>query len=177
MKFFHTITKAFTATATDSIQFKKARQSPDKPGSVSFQIGQSSVIYLPYRSPCTFSVLPSIVVPGALRAGYPQHDDGIHELTASRRHSPTITRRLVVSYTTFSSLPQDQQNVFCQFPKGGYFLLPSPTVTNSFYFQKWSALCCPDFPLAYNYASDEPGHCLTISAKVIKLFVSRHSDF
>ena len=36
MKFFHTITKVFTATATDSIQFKKARQCPDKPGSVSF---------------------------------------------------------------------------------------------------------------------------------------------
>lgn len=32
--------------------------------------------------------------------------------------------------------------------KGGYFLLPSPIVTNSFYFRKWSALCCPDFPLA-----------------------------
>ena len=31
---------------------------------------------------------------------------------------------------------------------GGYFLLPYPTVTNSFYFRKWSTLCCPDFPLA-----------------------------
>ena len=32
--------------------------------------------------------------------------------------------------------------------KGGCFLLPTPTVTNSFYFRKWDALCCPDFPLA-----------------------------
>ena len=30
---------------------------------------------------------------------------------------------------------------------GGRSLLPSPTVTNSFHFQKWGALCCPDFPL------------------------------
>ena len=33
---------------------------------------------------------------------------------------------------------------------GGCFLLPYPTVTNSFHFQKWNALCCPDFPLATN---------------------------
>jgi len=31
---------------------------------------------------------------------------------------------------------------------GGCFLLPSPTVAGSFHFQKWSALRCPDFPLA-----------------------------
>jgi len=31
-------------------------------------------------------------------------DDGIRELAAPSRHSPTITRRLVVSYTTFSPL-------------------------------------------------------------------------
>ena len=30
---------------------------------------------------------------------------------------------------------------------GGYFLLPTPAVTNCFHFQKWGALCCPDFPL------------------------------
>ena len=32
------------------------------------------------------------------------NDDGIHELAASSRHSSAITRRLVVSYTTFSPL-------------------------------------------------------------------------
>ena len=47
-----------------------------------------------------------------------------------------ITHWLVVSYTTFSPLPY-----------GGNFLLPAPTVTNSFHFQKWGTLCCPDFPL------------------------------
>lgn len=66
---------------------------------------------------------------------------------------------------------------------GGCFLLLSPAVASGFQFQKQSALCCPDFPLAplsstiYNTArhavtgsgrqrerkraSDKPGHCLT----------------
>ena len=91
----------------------------------------ASVIYLVYESPHSSSVLPSIVESG----GQPS-DDGIRELAAPSRHSPMITHRLVVSYTTFSPLPY-----------GGYFLLPSPTVTNSFHFQKWGTLCCPDFPL------------------------------
>ena len=30
---------------------------------------------------------------------------------------------------------------------GGYFLLRSPTITDSFYFQKHGVLYCPDFPL------------------------------
>jgi hypothetical protein len=29
---------------------------------------------------------------------------------------------------------------------GGHSLLPTPAVANSFYFRKWGALCCPDFP-------------------------------
>jgi hypothetical protein len=78
--------------------------------------------------------------------------------------APAVTRRLVVSYTTFSPLPP---STFRGRPprvsdSGGYFLLPTPAVTNSFHFQKWSALCCPDFPLAPpSDASDRPGHCLT----------------
>ena len=51
-----------------------------------------------------------------------------------------ITHRLVVSYTTFSPL--------LHIKRGGNFLLSYPTVANSFHFQKRSALCCPDFPLA-----------------------------
>ena len=31
---------------------------------------------------------------------------------------------------------------------GGCFLLLSPAVASGFHFQKQSALCCPDFPLA-----------------------------
>ena len=68
---------------------------------------------------------------------------------------------------------------------GGCFLLLSPAVASGFHFQKQSALCCPDFPLAPSpsrststtrhavtgglavncerekRASDKPGHCLT----------------
>ena len=97
---------------------------------------QVPVIYLVHASPHGSSIPPSIV----LRSDGPPSDDGIHELAASRGHSTAIARRLVVSYTTFSPLPRRE--------RGGYFLLPSPTVTHSFYFRKWSALCCPDFPLA-----------------------------
>ena len=81
-------------------------------------------------------------------------NDGIRELAASSQHSLAITRQLVVSYTTFSPLPlwgsQDRikSDRGMRNHKGGSFLLPSPIVTNSFYFRKWSALCCPDFPLA-----------------------------
>ena len=55
--------------------------------------------------------------------------------------------------------------------KSGYFLLPTPTVTNSFYFRKWDALCCPDFPLSSpsGNASDKPEHCFR-TAKVTKKF-------
>ena len=35
----------------------------------------------------------------------PFHDDDIHELAASSRHSIVVTNYLVVSYTTFSPLP------------------------------------------------------------------------
>ena len=57
--------------------------------------------------------------------------------------------------------------------KSGYFLLPTPTVTNSFYFRKWDALCCPDFPPAFpsRNASDRPERCFQ-SAKVQKTFES-----
>ena len=54
---------------------------------------------------------------------------------------------------------------YCQLSGGGCFLLPSSAVANSFHFQKWSTLCCPDFPLAPpSDASDRPGHCLTVSS-------------
>ena len=46
---------------------------------------------------------------------------------------------------------------YCQLSGGGCFLLPSSAVANSFHFQKWSALCCPDFPLATIVASGRAG--------------------
>ena len=50
-------------------------------------------------------------------------NDGIHELATSRRHSPTIARRLVVSYTTFSPLPDTRAVASTQFPVVIFFCL------------------------------------------------------
>ena len=58
-------------------------------------------IYLVCRSPRNSSILPSIV----LTVGRVTLNDGIRELAAPSWHSPMITHRLVVSYTTFSPLP------------------------------------------------------------------------
>jgi len=119
------------------------------------------VIYLIRRSPYGFSVLPSV-------SGGQPSSDGLHELAAPRWHSPTITRRLVVSYTTFSPLPPARRR------DGGHFLLPTPAVTNSFYFRKWGTLCCPDFPPApirpegLQGTSDKPEHCHFGSKGTIK---------
>jgi len=53
---------------------------------------------------------------------------------------------------------------------GGYFLLPTSTVTNSFYFRKQDALCCPDFPLApITDASDRAGTLPYQSAKIVEI--------
>ena len=44
--------------------------------------------------------------------------------------------------------------------RGGHSLLPTPAVTDSFYFQKWDSLRCPDFPLAPPWMpATEPGQC------------------
>ena len=62
--------------------------------------------------------------PSSLWSDGTPSNDGIHELAAPRWHSPTITRRLVVSYTTFSPLPRTSTAVtfFCRH-------LPSPTAS------------------------------------------------
>ena len=52
--------------------------------------------------------------------------------------------------------------------RGGHSLLPSPTVTNSFHFQKWGALCCPDFPLVPKWHQRQTVAVLS-SAKIRKL--------
>ena len=56
---------------------------------------------------------PAHVEPST-RAGNPRHVDGIHELAASSGNSPTITRRLVVSYTRLLTLtpPNVQHSTF-----------------------------------------------------------------
>ncbi len=84
---------------------QQKKQCPCKPGSVSHVFRHAmSVIYLRHELPRGSSILPSIVYPEAL-GRTALCDDGIRELAASRRNSPTVTRRLVVSYTTFSPLP------------------------------------------------------------------------
>lgn len=118
----------------------KRKQCLYKPGSVP-SIRMASVIYLVHKLPHESSVLPSIA---KISGGQPSND-GLRELAASRWHSPMITHRLVVSYTTFSPLPMIILSI------GGCFLLPYLVVTNNFYFQKWNALCCPDFPPAPFY--------------------------
>jgi len=93
------------------------------------------VIYLVYKSPCNSSILPSVVLTlgrAALKQRFTwtcsswtvQPDD--HPPAGSLLH-------YLLTLTTIRS--------------GGHSLLPSSTVTNSFYFRKQDALCCPDFPL------------------------------
>ncbi len=43
---------------------------------------------------------------------------------------------------------------------GGRSLLPAPAVADCFHFQKWSALCRPDFP---------PAHCSVFNFSIFNL--------
>ena len=81
-------------------QFSILKESTAPISRVLFWPKPAPAIYLLRTSRYVSSVLPSIVESG----GQPS-DDGLHELAASRWNSPSITRRLVVSYTTFSPLP------------------------------------------------------------------------
>ena len=81
---------------------KKEKQCPCKPSSVFLLKIRTSVIYLVPKSPLGSSTLPSAAA--RRQSDEPPSICGIHELTAPRWHSLTITRQLVVSYTTFSPL-------------------------------------------------------------------------
>jgi hypothetical protein len=131
---------------------KKVRLCPDKPGSVSALTSRAPSFIYPAGHPADQAFYPPSSAE-ACQASSP-YDDGLHELAAPRRHGMTVTSHPVVSYTTFSPLPTRKA--------GGRSLLPTPTVTNSFYFRKWGALCCPDFPLApQTMPAIEPEHSLT----------------
>ncbi len=106
---------------------KKRKQCPYKPSSVFLLKIRMSVIYLVPKSPLGSSTLPSTAA--RRQSDEPPSICGIHELTAPRWHSLTITRQLVVSYTTFSPL---LSTPLWESGGSGYFLLPTPTVTNSF---------------------------------------------
>lgn len=119
---------SYTLLYIKAAMLKKRKQCPCKPSSV-FPISAigTSVIYLVPKSPLGSSTLPSAA---ALRqSDEPPSICGIHELTAPRWYSLAITRQLVVSYTTFSPLLSPTVGIS---GGSGYFLLPTPTVTNSF---------------------------------------------
>ena len=137
------------------MRHKKGKQTPDKPGSVSSK--RSFVIYLLRKSPCASSILPSIAA--KLRASNPQAMVYMNlQPPAARYNCHQLPGGLLHHLLTLAQLvcaPYGGMIV-----SGGYFLLPYPVVANSFYFRKWSALCCPDFPLVFHKTSDKAGSLL-----------------
>jgi len=98
-------------------------------------------------------------------------DDGLHELAASLRHSPPITRRLVVSYTTFSPLPSPTSPARSQAVSREavvFFCLHLLSPTASI-FRRRAPYAARTFLLhPYRDVGDGPEHCNTMAAKVIK---------
>ena len=148
---------SYTLLYIAAAMLKKRKQCSCKPSSVFLLKIRTSVIYLVPKSPLGSSTLPSTAA--RRQSDEPPSICGIHELTAPRWHSLTITRQLVVSYTTFSPLPLRR-----------LFSSASPAVANSSYFQKWSILCCPDFPLlSLNLQATEPEHCLRLQRYITNM--------
>ena len=146
------------------VQNKKRKQWPYKPGSVPLPLTAAvSVIYLLRMSPHGSSILPSDV--SMLSGGQPS-DDGLRELAASGWHAPPITRRPVVSYTHLLTLTVVRTKCLSH---GGHSLLPYPAVTDSFHFQKRSALHCPDFPPAPQKCRRQTGPLLSNMQKYSNL--------
>ena len=86
-------------------ELKERKQCSYKPSSVPIpsETIRAPVIYLVPESPLGSSTLPSAAA--RRQSDEPPSICGLHELTAPRWHSLAITRQLVVSYTTFSPLP------------------------------------------------------------------------
>ncbi len=117
---------------------EKRKQCPCKPGSVPYR-NKAPVIYLVRRLPYVSSVLPSIA---ADASDGQSSDDGIRELAAPRWNSLTITRQLVVSYTTFSPLPIHQEEAVIFFFH--ILLLPiAGTFTSGASYAARTFLSCP----------------------------------
>ena len=119
-------------------QEKKREQRSYKPGSVPAILKKATVsaIYLVYESPHSSSILPSIVT----KVGRTILKQWFTRTCGLQMTQPTdrpVAGGLLHHLLTLTLLSA-----------GGCFLLPYPTVTNSFYFRKWSVLCRPDFPLA-----------------------------
>ena len=108
-----------------------------------------SAIYLRRESLRGSSVLPSIVMK-------------IGRTILRRWFTWTCSLQIAqpVNHLTAGSLLHHLLTLTCIYT-GGYFLLLHPTVTDSFHFQKWSVLCCPDFPpTPYIDAGGRPEHCI-----------------
>jgi hypothetical protein len=165
---------SYTLLYIKAAMLKKRKQCPCKPSSVFlYQICcyavfisdiRMSVIYLVPKSPLGSSTLPSTA---ALRqSDEPPSICGIHELTAPRWHSLTITRQLVVSYTTFSPLLSPTVGI-----GGGaviffYRHLLSPIASS---FGSGMLYAARTFLSHLKDASDRPEHCF-LHAKVQKTF-------
>lgn len=165
---------SYTLLYIKAAMLKKRKQCPCKPSSVFlYQICcyavfisdiRMSVIYLVPKSPLGSSTLPSTA---ALRqSDEPPSICGIHELTAPRWHSLTITRQLVVSYTTFSPLLSPTVGI-----GGGaviffYRHLLSPIASS---FGSGMLYAARTFLSHLKDASDRPEHCFR-HAKVQKTF-------
>lgn len=126
-----------------------------------------SVIYLVPKSPLGSSTLPSTAA--RRQSDEPPSICGIHELTAPRWHSLTITRQLVVSYTTFSPLlspPQTGQTGQVKAVIFFYRHLLSPIASS---FGSGMPYAARTFLSHLKDASDRPEHCFR-HAKVQKTF-------
>ena len=134
---------------------KKVRQCPNKPGSVSRprRTGSSSFIQSASHPAAQAFYPPSS---GSRPVGQATLiDDGLHELAASSQHSSAITRRLVVSYTTFSPLPVPLGQAVI------FFCLHLPSPTASIF--RSGAPCAARTFLSHltRMPAMKPGHCLT----------------
>ena len=115
------------------------------------------VIYLICRSPCNSSILPSIVLKLGRAALKQRFTWTCSSWTAKQSDHPPAGSLL--HYLLTLTINKD----------GGHSLLPTSTVTNSFYFRKQDALCCPDFPLAsIADASDRAGTLPYQNAKIME---------
>ena len=140
-----------TSTTLFTYDIKRKRSS----GSISrvlyngFEKHKTSVfvIYLIRMSPHGLSILPSI---GVNRTGNPQ------TMVYMNLQPPDDTARR--SPDDWWSLTPPSHPY--RYLSAVIFFYLIPTVTNSFHFQKWSTLRCPDFPLVSDETSDRPLLCI-----------------
>lgn len=158
---------SYTLLYIAAAMLKKRKQCSCKPSSVFLLKIRTSVIYLVPKSPLGSSTLPSTAA--RRQSDEPPSICGIHELTAPRWHSLTITRQLVVSYTTFSPLlspPQTGQTGQVKAVIFFYRHLLSPIASS---FGSGMPYAARTFLSHLKDASDRPEHCFR-HAKVQKTF-------